>query len=111
MAYTGTVWPQPGEMVAMNTSAAIDEAMRLLFARLSGLNGFSVIDAASMVGEREAGQLQGDLSLADITVSPDFDAANDDYFGDIAVVLIDLLEERPEARALLRGRTFARTLN
>jgi hypothetical protein len=98
-------------MVAMNTSAAIDEAMRRLFARLGGLNGFSVIDSGSMVGEREAGQLQGDLSLADITVSSDFGTTGDDYFGDIAVALIDLLEERPEARALLRGRTFARTLN
>lgn len=95
----------------MKTSTAIDEAVRRLFARLGGLNGFSVIDAASMAGEREAGQLHGDLSLADITVSADFDTAKDDYFGDIAVALIDLLEERPEARALLRGRTFVRTLN
>lgn len=90
---------------------AIDETVRYLFARLSGLRGFSVIDAASMVGEREAGRLQGDLCLADITVSPDFAAAGEDYFTDIAVALIDLLDEEPAARALLRNRTFARTVN
>lgn len=90
---------------------AIDETVRLLFKRLSGLNGFSVLDAASMVGDREAGQLQGDLSLADITVCAGHVMTGADYFGDIAVAIIDLLEEEPEARALLRGRTFARTLN
>ena len=92
-------------------SSAVDETMRLLFKRLSGLNGFSVLDASSMVGEREAGQLQGDLSLADITVSPDSAESASDYFGDIAMALIDLLEEQPEARALLRDHTFTRTLN
>src|SRR5690242_14926422 len=90
---------------------AIEETVRLLFLRLAGLSGFSVIDAASMVGDREAGQLQGDLCLADITISPDFATAKDDYFTDIAMALVDLLDEQPEARALLRGRTFARTLN
>jgi hypothetical protein len=89
----------------------IDEAVRLLFAQLAGLSGFSVIDAGSMLGEREAGRLQGDLCLADITVEPDFGAANADYFADIAMALVDLLDEYPEARALLRDRTFARTLN
>lgn len=98
-------------LVHGGVESAIDETMRQLFKRLSGLNGFSVIDASLMIGEREAGQLQGDLSLADITISAERAISGDDYFGDIAVALIDLLEEEPEARALLRGRTFARTLN
>jgi len=89
----------------------LDEAVQLLFLRFAGLSGFSVIDSSAMVGDREAGQLQGDLCLADITVSPDFASAREDYFTDIAMALNDLLDEQPEARALLRGRTFARTLN
>ena len=90
---------------------AIDETIRQLFVRHADLKGFSVIDAASMVGEREAGRLYGDLCLADITVSPCYATANDDYFTEIAVALIDLIDERPEVRAQLRDRTFARTLN
>jgi hypothetical protein len=98
-------------MKTSGVSTAIDETVRRLFQRLSGLNGFSVLDASAMVGEREAGRLQGDLSLADITVAAGYPGSADDYFGDIAVALVDLIEEEPEARALLRGRTFARTLN
>ena len=86
----------------------LEETVGSLFRRLRGLNGFSVIDAGSMAKDREAGQLEGDLCLADITTDPGYAY---DYFGDIAIALIDLLEERPEARELLRGRTFARTLH
>ena len=91
--------------------SAIDHSIRSLFVRHSALCGFSVIDAGSMIGEREAGQLQGDLSLADITVSGGFATKSEDYFPEIAMALIDLIDEWPEARALLRDRTFARTLN
>jgi len=40
----------------------------------------------------------------------DIEAAADRCFGEIAIALVDLIEERPEARELLRGRTFTRTL-
>ena len=86
----------------------LNETVRLLFRRLGGLAGFSVLDAGSMAGEREAGRLEGDLCLADITLAPGYFY---DYFGDIAVALVDLLEERPEVRELLRGRTFTRALH
>jgi len=90
---------------------AIDDAVGLLFQKLNGLSGFSVTDAAAMLGEREAGRLQGDLCLADITGGPSTRSAGDAYFTEIAVVLIDLLDEYPEAREMLRGRTFFRQLN
>lgn len=86
----------------------VEETMRTLFRRLSGLAGFSVTDAADMLGAREAGRLEGDLCLSDITLAPGYAC---ECFGEIAVVLIDLLEEHPEARELLRGRTFARAVN
>ena len=89
----------------------LDETIATLFIELHGLAGFSVTDATSMIGSREAGQLIGDLSLADITVIAGFSARHQDYFGDIAVALVDLLEEHPEAREMLRNHTFARTLN
>jgi hypothetical protein len=31
--------------------------------------------------------------------------------GEIAVALVDLMDDEPAARELLRGRTFARTLH
>jgi hypothetical protein len=93
---------------ATRAESELEEAVGGLFRRLRGLNGFTVMDAGSMAKDREAGQLEGDLSLADITTEPGYAY---DYFGDIAIALIDLLEERPEARELLRGRTFARTLH
>ena len=88
--------------------AELDEAVRALFQRLGPLQGFSVQDAARVPVSREAGQLEGDLSLADIATFP-LDAA-DKCFGEIAIALVDLIDERPEARDLLRGRTFIRTL-
>ena len=96
---------RPAERAA---AGVVDETVSALFQRLRGLSGFSVIDAGSMAKDREAGQLEGDLCLADITTDPGYAY---DYFGEIAIALIDLLEERPEARELLRGRTFARTLH
>lgn len=94
---------------SLQTDAQIDAAVRALFQRLPGLQGFSVADSASVPADREAGQLEGDLSLADLTTCPP--SAADRCFGEIAIALVDLLDERPEARALLRGRTFARTRN
>jgi hypothetical protein len=86
----------------------IEAAVRALFQRLPGLQGFSVMDAARVPADREAGQLEGDLSLADLATCPP--SAADRCFGEIALALIDLIDERPETRALLRGRTFTRIL-
>ena len=86
----------------------LDETVGALFRRLGALQGFSVQDAAQVPAGREAGQLEGDLSLADLATFP-LDAA-DQCFGEIAIALVDLIDERPEARELLRGRTFTRAL-
>ena len=82
--------------------AGVDEAVRTLFDALPRLQGFSVQDAARVSGGREAGQLEGDLSLADIEVYPLSTSARDACFGEIAIAFCDLLEECPEARELLR---------
>src|SRR5579862_4103890 len=89
--------------------ADLDETVRGLFGRLRALQGFSVQESVAVPAAREAGQLKGDLSLADITTFPL--GAADECFGEIAIALVDLMDERPEARALLRGRTFARSVN
>jgi hypothetical protein len=39
------------------------------------------------------------------------DNAAAEVLGEVAQTLLELIEERPEAAGLLRGRTFARTLH
>lgn len=71
-----------------------------LFTRCPALSGFAV-----SVEDDE-------LFLSDIGISPQLSAEHyDEIFERIATALSELLDERPEAAELLRGRTFARTLH
>ncbi len=80
-----------------------------LFQRWPTLVGFSVQDIASLTDERLAGRLEGELCLADMETQPF--GTPEDLFGDVAIALIDLIDEDPAAREALRGRTFARELH
>jgi hypothetical protein len=81
----------------MNNSL-LAESVRSLFGRWPLLQGFSVCDA--------------DVVLADVSCYPTPSAAQgEELCSDIALVLCELVEERPEAAELLRGRSFARTLH
>jgi hypothetical protein len=71
-----------------------------LFSRCPELSGFSVR------GDAE------DLFVSDVGIAPRLSAEQyGEIYQDIALTLSELLEERPEAGELLRGRTFARTLH
>lgn len=91
-----------------------DLAARLeaLFQRCPALHGFSVQPAASVTRERVVVELQADLCLADVVWH---EALNGEQavtlIGEISQALFDLVDERPEAAALLRGRTFASVLH
>jgi hypothetical protein len=80
-----------------------------IFAAWPQLHGFSVQGRESLSDERVSGQLQGELYLADVATAPD--APSEQLLGEIAVALLDLIDEEPEAVDELRGRTFARTLH
>ena len=69
-----------------------------LFDRLPSLIGFSV------------GEEQQELVVADVETFP-WTARQGALLGEIAVPLLELLDEEPEARTLLCGRTFARRLH
>jgi hypothetical protein len=69
-----------------------------LFRRLPSLVGFSI-------REQEC-----DMVLADVETDP-WPARSPELFGEIAVALLDLMDEEPAARELLLGRTFARILH
>ena len=53
-----------------------------------------------------------ELFVSDVGISPRLSIEQyGEIFQDITATLSELLEERPEAGELLRGRTFARTLH
>ena len=91
-----------------------DLAVRLeaLFQRCPALHGFSVQPASSVTRERIVVDLQDDLCLADVVWHQ---ALNGEQavtlVREISQELYDLVDERPEAAALLRGRTFASVLH
>ena len=83
-----------------------------LFRRWPALCGFTVQERASLTRERAIGLLAGELCLADVEVHtwPGMEAPPE-LCNEIARALLRLMDEHAEAEALLRGRTFARTLH
>ena len=78
----------------------VEQQLQLLFSRCPELSGFSVR------GEDE------DLFVSDVGIAPRLSAEQyGEIYQDIAMTLSELLDERPEAGELLRGRTFARELH
>jgi hypothetical protein len=83
--------------------------MAALFRRLPMLIGFTVQESASLPADRVTAPLDGELSLADVSVeawpgvqpSPELQAA-------IAATILEMLEEHPGAREFLCGYTYAR---
>ena len=78
----------------------VEQQLQLLFSRCPELSGFSVR------GD------EGELFVSDVGIAPRLSPEQyGEIYQDIALTLSELLEERPEAGELLRGRTFARTLH
>jgi hypothetical protein len=75
----------------------VDAVVAQVFDRLPVLVGFSVA-------------LEPELVLADVETFP-WTPYGAELTGEIAVPLLDLMDEEPAARELLRGRTFARSVH
>lgn len=98
------------ELIRLESDLA--DRMEALFRRCPGLHGFSVQPGSSVSGERVAHNLQEGLFLADVVWHQTLNGAQAATMVDeISQALLDLVDERPEVTALLRGRTFARVLN
>jgi hypothetical protein len=100
--------PLSDERAWRAADADLTAEIRGLFARCPALDGFSV--QAKVLAE--GGGAEEELFVTAISIASS--VAREGYpaiFEDIASTLKDLLEERPEAHALLRGRTFARALH
>ncbi|HZQ73864.1 MAG TPA: hypothetical protein VFB08_13190 [Burkholderiales bacterium] len=97
---------------AAGAEADLSRRVEALFGRCPTLAGFSVQEASGMGRDRQAEALQRELCIADVAVQawPELGASRGLY-DEIAQMLLELLEERPESYDLLRGRTFARTFH
>jgi len=82
-----------------------------LFARLPTLSGFSVQEASTLSADREAIPLDAELSVADVSVDSWPGVPPKPLGKEIVGALVELLEEHPAARGLLRGYTFARAFH
>ena len=89
--------------------ADVSAQVRALFERCPDLSGFSVQVKVCAEGNPRD---EEELFVTAIGIAPR--SSKEQYaeiFEQIATTLKDLLAERPEAQALLRGRTFARVLH
>ncbi len=83
-----------------------------IFGRLPALHGFAVQDGARLVKDFPGVALEGALVVSDVGVFPSQGALEHDRIcNEIAAALREYVALRPDgADLLLRGRTFARTL-
>jgi len=92
----------------------IDCATRLaaLFGRLPMLVGFTVQDSGTLSADRVTVPLDGELFLADVCVQalPGLEPSAE-LNAEIAATILEVLEDHPGAREVLRGYTFARAFH
>jgi hypothetical protein len=95
-------------------SVAADVAARVavIFEQYPMLCGFSVQECSTLAEDCAIVQLQGELCLTDVSVTtwPGF-RVTQEFYEQIAYMLLELMDEQPEAGDLLPGRTFARALH
>ena len=98
---------------AQDQCVVADVAARIaaIFDKYPMLCGFSVQECSASAEDR-AIQLQGELCLTDVCIStwPGF-RVNQEFYEQIAHLLRELMDERPEAGDLLTGGSFARALH
>ena len=91
-----------------------DLAVRIdrLFERCPHLHGFTVLDRSLVSGAVRVASLERGLFVAGIGIYPEPAPEQcERIYDEISVALLDFMVHRPEARELLRGRTFARAFH
>jgi hypothetical protein len=92
------------------TQSRVAAVVDSLFRRWPSLVGFSVQEAHTLFGESRAQQFERELVLTDVATSP-WLAHTQELCGEIAVAMLDLIDDEPATRALVLGRTFARSVH
>jgi hypothetical protein len=108
---------KPQQLGALNADLAPierDLAARIvaIFDRCPTLSGFSVRSCAELPKELQDAALERELVVTDIGVYPYIGEKQCELiYDEIAVALLDFIFERPGAKDVLRGRTFARSIH
>jgi hypothetical protein len=93
------------------TVAELEESILALFGGFPSLCGFSIQDRPGNAGVGHEA-LEGGLFLTEVGLYPLPNIEEAKFIcQEIRDTLAQLLEERPQARELLSGRTFARSLH
>jgi len=93
------------------TAAELEESILALFGGFPSLCGFSIQDRPGNAGAGHEA-LEGGLFLTEVGLYPLPNIEEAKFIcQEIRDTLAQLLEERPQARELLSGRTFARSLH
>src|SRR5205814_6884454 len=92
--------------------ADVEAKIGALFLRCPTLCGFSVQDRAQLPSQLTENQIpDADLYVTEIGIFPRLGSDQyADVFDEITITLSSLVNEQPNAFDVLRGRTFARTL-
>jgi hypothetical protein len=95
-----------------HVAADVEAKIRALFVRCPALCGFSVQDRAQLPEQLTENQIpDADLYVTEIGIFPKLGADQyADVFDEITITLSSLVNEQPNAYDVLRGRTYARTL-
>ena len=108
---------KPAQLGSLNSGLApIEEdlAARIdrLFDRCPHLHGFTVLDRSLVPGGARVAALERGLFVAGIGIYPEVAPEQcERIYDEISVALLDFMLQRPEARDVLRGRTFARAFH
>ena len=99
------------DAVLRHTEAQLEESIVSLFGGFPSLCGFSVQERPGRAADGSA-TLDNGLYLTEVGLypAPAIEEAKL-ICEEIRITLLELLQERPEAHQLLRGRTFARTVH
>lgn len=90
----------------------VEARLRAVFARRPDLQRFVIQDRSSLPDHIDQSTLQGELFITQITLYPRRGGSQyDEVYADIARAITQVVDERPEALTLLRGRAFVRAIH
>jgi len=86
--------------------------LRAVFARQPALHRFVVQDRATIPDHTDKTTLDGELFVTQITLYPKLGLKQyDEVYADIARAITQVVADLPEARELLPGRAFVRSIH
>jgi hypothetical protein len=99
-------------MQGKETQGEVEARLRAVFARRPELHRFVVQDREGVPDHVDKSSLEGELFVTQITLYPRLGVKQyDEVYAEIARAITQVVSELPEARHLLPGRIFVRSLH